>query len=265
MTRRSRLALIGYGTLAREFERVWGERLRESHELLGALIRHAPAGDCCPKLYGSLDELLADRPDFVLEFAGASAVAEYGEKVLAAGCDLVVVSVGALADDALRGRLAEAAKGAGSTLHVASGAVGGFDVLRTVALGGCTHFSIDNVKAPEALAGAPGLRDRELSGCQRTEAFRGSAREAILEFPKNVNVAVASALAAGALDEAEVVITSDPGKVDNTHVICAKSDLVSARVEVSSTPDAANPRSSTVTAWSVAALLADLASPIRYF
>lgn len=261
--------LVGYGTLAREFARLFGEVLAKDYELVGALVRHVPedatVGAGGLRFYLDSEQATAAKPDFVVEFAGVDAVRQYAAEFLWAGCDFVVASVGALADEALFAQLEAAAREGGSSLRVMSGAVGGFDVLRTMALDPSTRFSIDNVKAPESLASAPALVGRELSQDRAEEVFRGPAKQAIAGFPKNVNVAVASALAAGALDRAEVVITSVPGKVNNTHVISAANDMVQARIEVSSSPDPANPRSSTVTAWSAVALLANLASPVKFF
>ncbi len=48
-------------------------------------------------------------PRLIAEVAGQSAVAEHGERVLRAGIDLLVISVGALADPALLARLESAA------------------------------------------------------------------------------------------------------------------------------------------------------------
>lgn len=43
----------------------------------------------------TLEELLADKPDLVIEIAGIGAAKAYGEAVLEAGCDFVLVSAGA--------------------------------------------------------------------------------------------------------------------------------------------------------------------------
>lgn len=260
------VALVGLGTLSREFCRLFEPALSDDYQLVGALVRHAP--DEIPnglQVFYDVDGLLTTRPDFVVEFAGVGAVKEYGEAVLAAGSNFVVASVGALADEAVLARLKAAAKHGGSAMYVMSGAVGGFDVLRTMALYPGTRFTIENVKAPGSLSGAPGLHGREPSREMPEELFRGSAQEAIREFPKNVNVAIASALAAGAISDAEVVIRSVPGKNDSTHAICAENRLARTRIEVSSSPDPANPCSSTVTAWSAIALLANLTGPLRFF
>ena len=176
MARRT-VALIGYGTLSREFCRHFGRVLGANYELLGALVRHVPTdAPADMAFWTSVDGLLPTGSDYVVEFAGVGAVAEYGEDVLAAGSTFVVASAGALADDALRGRLAAAARRSDATLHVMSGAVGGFDMLRTMALDPATRFSINNVKAPESIEGAPFLGRGRLSREKASEVFRGSAR-----------------------------------------------------------------------------------------
>lgn len=94
---------------------------------------------------------------------------------------------------------------------------------------------------------------------------RFCAREAIAGFPKNVNVAIGAALAAGTLDSARVVIRSCPGMTDNLHCIKASSPLADLEMTFRSRPDSENPRSSIITAYSAAALLDQLDSPIRFF
>ena len=89
--------------------------------------------------------------------------------------------------------------------------------------------------------------------------------DAINGFPKNVNVAVAAALASDRLQNATVQITSDPEATENIHHIVLKNQLMRAELTVAGKPDPANPKSSTSTAWSVVALLKNLASPISFF
>src|SRR5690242_18827316 len=64
-----------------------------------------------PRIVDSLEELLRqDDARLVVEAANQEAVREYGEKVLSAGRDLVVMSTGAVLDKDIRTGLAEAAK-----------------------------------------------------------------------------------------------------------------------------------------------------------
>ena len=76
---------------------------------------------------------------------------------------------------------------------------------------------------------------------------------------------VAAALASGTLTDARVQITSDPDSTENIHRISLKNNLMRAELTVAGKPDPANPKSSTSTAWSVVALLKNLASPVQFF
>ena len=265
-----RVAIIGCGALGTTLMRILRERLSGRYALCGVMAAHiAHAQETAARwgceAYGSTQALIGDRPDIAVEMAGAEAVREHAEAILRAGIPLAVASVGALADDALRERLADAARAGETALYVMSGAVGGFDALRTLAMQGWVELTVDNVKAPRSLTGAPYLNGRALSEASEQLVFEGTAREAIAGFPKNVNVAIGSALAAGELDGARVLIRSRPGMADNLHSIRASSPLADVEMTFRSRPDSGNPRSSVITAYSAAALLEQLDSPIRFF
>ena len=217
------------------------------------------------QVFETLEGLLAEKPDMVVEFASVEAVQEYGPAVLDAGIPLVVASVGAFADEAFLAEMKERAERAGARIYVASGAIGGFDVMRTLALEEGARVTIVNRKAPESLAGAPFLEGKTLSDTEETLVFGGNALEAIQAFPKNVNVAVAAATAVAGPKKARVEVWSVPGLACNTHVIHVENSLAQANMEFASMPDPQNPRSSVVAAWSAAALLANLASPLQFF
>ena len=265
-----RVAIIGCGALGTTLMRIVKERLSDRYTLCGVMAAHMEHAQEAAARWGchacgSVQTLIGDRPDIVVELAGAAAVRGHAETILRAGIPLAVASVGALADDALRERLAAAARAGETALYVISGAVGGFDALRTLAMQGGVELTVDNVKAPRSLTGAPYLEGRALSETSEQLAFDGSAWEAIAGFPKNVNVAIGSALAAGTLDSARAVIRSCPGMTDNLHCIQASSPLADLEMTFRSRPDSENPRSSIITAYSAAALLEQLDSPIRFF
>ncbi len=261
-----KIAIIGGGALGATLAVNLKKRLSSQYTITGILTR--TGAEELTRQIGcracwNLDELLLDDPDYVVEIAGISAVAEYGAKILKRGIDLIVVSVGALANPELYQDLLGAAEESGSILYIASGAIGGFDLMRTFALMGNMEASIENVKAPQNLEDAPYLSGRMLSRTQPELVFQGTVQEAIAGFPKNVNVAVAADLAVSA--ETDVLIRSVPGQVLNSHIIRLKSQTAEAEISISSAPDPKNPRSSTFTAWSVIALLENLNSPIRFF
>ena len=49
------------------------------------------------------------------------------------------------------------------------------------------------------------------------------------------------------------------------HAITCQNDCVKAEITITSKPDPVNPKSSIVTAWSVVAMLRNLASPVEFF
>jgi aspartate dehydrogenase len=128
--------------------------------------------------------------DVVVEAAGHEALAEYGVAALKQGSDLVIVSIGALAHDALWTELQAAAKRSRIILP-------GIDALSAARRGGLDEVHYSARKPPGSLSDACPT-DRE------TVVFEGNAREAALKFPKNANVAATIALAAIGFDATRV-------------------------------------------------------------
>ena len=262
---KKKIALIGYGALGHIFMDAFEKHLTDRYELTGIFTRHTPETQEPYPFFADMDALLASRPDYVLEFAGVEAVRQYGRQVLQSGCNLAILSIGALADDDLYAALRQDAQAHHCKLLLPSGGIGGYDVLRTLALWGTDEVIIRNFKAPRSLNGAPYLHGQDLPEDREVLVFRGTAREAIANFPKNVNVAVATAVAAADVDATMVEITSVPGLATNTHIIEAANSTARVKMEFSSMPDPGNPKSSTVTALSVAAMLDKLACPVSFF
>ncbi len=275
-----RAAILGAGALGNLIADGIVHDLQESWQLTGIMARsqaHAEkaAAEFGTKACTKLEDLLATHPEVVIEAAGVAAAAMHGEKILSSGCSMILLSAGALADEDLARCWKEECARTGSKIYVASGAVGGFDILQALRFrqkqlarqGKNEKLSlvVDNFKAPASLNGAPGLAGRPLSETEREEVFRGTAREAIAGFPGNVNVAVALSLASAGLDETQVSIVSDPSMKENRHSCVAEGAGVRVTMDFASLPDPNNPRSSSLSAWSVLALLESMASPVCFF
>jgi aspartate dehydrogenase len=105
------VGLIGCGGMARDVvAALRGGDTASGVRIVGALARPGRGGEARAKLCGidiveALDELLARKPTLVAEVAGQTAVAEHADAVLRRGIDCLLISVGALADAALLGRL----------------------------------------------------------------------------------------------------------------------------------------------------------------
>lgn len=265
------IAVLGAGALAKIVVRAVAERFPHDYQVAAVAARTAAHAEALAAEVGAAAEtdaegLLRHRPDLVIEVAGGGALKAEALRILEGGADLVAVSVGAFSDRAFLTEVEAAAKRLGRRVYIPNGAVGGLDLLQTYAMMPGAALEIENVKAPKSLAGAPGLEGRVL----RTEGpdevvFEGGVADAIAGFPKNVNVAVAASLAAGVGDAAKVRVVSRPGAAESVHRIRVSNAQMHAELSIASKPDPANPRSSTSTAWSVVALLKQMASPVVFF
>jgi aspartate dehydrogenase len=207
----------------------------------------------------SIDDFLAADLDLVVECAGHEALGNLGPLVLAAGCDLLVASVGALADPLLESLLGEAAKAGRACLRIPSGALGGLDALGAAKLAGLREVQYESRKAPGAWRGTPAEERVVLDDVMRpTVVFEGTAREAARLFPKNANVAAAVALAGIGFDLTRVVLHADPLATGNTHRITAEGDFGQIDVSVTGKTLPSNPKTSMLAPYSLVRAIANL-------
>ncbi len=264
---KKKLALVGCGFLGNIIADACVSGLLEGYTLIGAYSRTAEKTEAVAQKTGckacaSLDELLALAPDYVAETASVQMAKEMAVPVLTSGANLVLLSIGALADAAFREAVEQAARVNNAKVHIASGAVGGFDVLRTVTLmaeaqklnetaGIVTH------KGPQSLQNTPVFAEKLLTDTEESCVLSGTAAEAIAVLPTKVNVAVAASLATTGPDHATAQIFSVPGFAGDDHCITAEIDGVKATVDIYS-------RTAAIAGWSVVALLRNLSSPIQF-
>ncbi|MFN7751943.1 MAG: aspartate dehydrogenase [Pseudomonadota bacterium] len=259
------VALVGGGAIARVIAR----RLVDEHpevRLVGALDID-PAGarerGFAPEvpLVDSLDALLALGPSFVAECAGHAGLLQHGPGVLRAGLDLVVASVGALADARLEGALREAAAAGGARMRIPSGAIGALDALASARVGGLEQVGYTGRKPPLAWRGTRAETVVDLDRIvEATRIFEGSAREAALAYPQNANVCAAVGLAGVGMDETRVELYADPQARGNEHRLQAAGAFGELRFEVVGRPLAGNPKTSSLAAYS---LIKTLVAPAR--
>ena len=151
-----KIAVIGAGALARIFCREVQNLLSEDYRVIAVMARNrehaeALADRCAAFACTDINDLLAGFPDLVVEFAGRDAVKAYAQPVLAHGSDLVIASIGALADDEFRTNLFTLARHSGRKVYIPNGAIGALDLMQTFALMGEAEVTIGNNKAPAIL------------------------------------------------------------------------------------------------------------------
>ncbi|MCJ7765740.1 MAG: aspartate dehydrogenase [Thiovulaceae bacterium] len=189
--------------------------------------------------------------DLVIEAASIEAVTDYGYDLLSKGCDLVVLSSGALADRAFRLMLEETALRHGTRLHLPSGAIFGLDNAGIGKVGGLQKVTMRMVKPPRSL---------HIETDEKQCLYRGSAFECIKHFPKNANSAVSLSLAAGI--DADVEIWADPQSTTIRHEIVMEGAFGSVSIRINNLPSPHNPSTSYLAVLSVCALLSSMKKPI---
>ncbi len=255
-----RLGILGNGFLAGILVEASEKGLLPGYQTVGILGRTADktaalADRAGCVSCGSWEELMALAPDIVAECASVQGVRENALSILSAGVDLAVLSIGAFADAGFYARAAQAAQAGGARVYLASGAIGGFDVLRTVSLMGQAKASMETRKSPGSLQNTP-VYTADMEDGERV-AFSGTPAQAIGLLPTKVNVAVAAGLSTTGPERMDFCIHSVPGFVGDDHRITAEAPGVKAVVDIYSATSA-------IAGWSLVALLQNLDAPIRF-
>lgn len=256
-----RLAITGCGRLGSIVVDALQKGLLDEYKLVGVFSRTREKaeslalriGDC--QVCDSIEELLALKPDYLVEAASPAAMREVALPALRQGTSVVTLSIGAFADDAFYTEVMQTAKENNSHVYVVSGATGGFDVLQTATLMGGATARFFNEKGPNALKGTA-VYDEALQTEQRT-VFQGTATEAIALFPTKVNVTVAASRASVGPQNMQVTMQSTPGFVGDTQRVEIKNEQVHAVIDVYSA-------TAEIAGWSVVNTLRNIVSPIVF-
>jgi len=268
-----RVGIIGGGTIARLFlghirrgdlgrarvVAIAGRSGRSRGRELAKAFRVAFVSD--------LKSLLAKKPDVVVEAASHEAVREYGEPLLRKGVALIVLSCGALCDDALRRKLERAAVKSGALLSVPSGGIGGLDALKAACVGGVDEVTIAVTKPPAAWKGIAYVEKSgvDLDGLREPRVlFDGTAREGVPHFPANVNIAAVLSMAGIGFDKTRLKVVADPALKHNTHYIEIKGRTGNISIKLENVPAPDNPKPAWLECYSALAALKAAKSPVRY-
>ncbi len=259
---KTKLALIGCGYL----NEIVANALKNGHlpeyELIAVLGRDFEHAKTFAKRHGckacgNINELMAMKPDFTAEAASVRAVREYSEIVLNSGSNFVVLSIGAFADHDFYARIKKIAAKSKRRVYIASGAVGGFDVLRTTALMSPITASIGSQKSPASLKNTPLFTEALLDITEPQQVFSGTTAEAIAILPTKVNVVIATALASAGPENTTMSIKAVPGFKGDEYKIEIQGEEVRAEFNIYS-------RTSAIAGWSVVEVLQNALAPIVF-
>jgi len=213
------------------------------------------------------EQLIAARPDVVIEAASHDAVRESAEALLVQGIAVIVLSAGALCDERLRVRLERAAAGHRALLYVPSGGIGGLDALKAACAAGVDEVSIAVTKPPAAWKGIPYVEGKNIDLDRLAgpvTLFEGTAREGVPHFPANVNIAAALSLAGIGFERTRLKVVADPALKFNTHFITIKGRTGTIDLRFESVPSPDNPKTAMLACYSALAAFRQFNSPVRY-
>ena len=201
--------------------------------------------------YRDFDSFIQSDIDIVVEAASVAAARTYSRQVLINQKDLVIMSVGALADPSFREEIRKTAREYGRKVHIPSGAIFGLDNLKVGKISKISKLLLRTIKSPASL----GIVSNE-----RKLIFSGKANECIKAFPKNVNVSVAMSLAAG--QDTDVELWVDPSVDRNVHELFVEGDFGETYIKVTNVPSPDNQATSYLAALSILSLLEKMDDPI---
>jgi aspartate dehydrogenase len=268
MTRQQRqVGIVGLGTIGRAMAQAldtadMAARLRAVHSRditkarqFIAMLRHHP-----PVL--PLHELIATC-DLVIEAATQTALEQIAPPTLAAGKDLMVLSVGGMLDHP---EWADLAARHGCRIYIPSGAIIGLDGVKGAAIGRIDRVTMTSRKPPQGLAGAPYVEAQGIDVfalTTETVIFEGTAREACKGFPANVNVSAALSLAGIGADQTRIRIIVSPGSTRNIHDVEVVGEFGRLTTRIENVPSDTNPRTGKLSYLSAIAMLKEITSAVR--
>ena len=261
-----RIGVIGAGAIGRYLVQAVRAGQAGDHEVVvvadiipGAAIEGVPYTNDVSSLpsYGL---------DLVVEAAAQAAAREHAVPLLEAGLDIMVMSVGALADEAFASRLREVARRAGRRVYIPSGALGGLDAVKAGALAGLDEVELTSTKPPVALRGAAYFDAHPVDWdaiTGPTLVYEGPAVEAVGYFPQNVNVAAVLSLAGVGPQRTRVRVVADPAATTNQHAVRVRGGFGTLEVRLSNVPSPDNPKTSWLAALAAVAMLRRFSDPFQ--
>lgn len=266
-----RIGVVGCGTIGKGICRAIDEGVVKA-ELVAVYDRNACDAE---KLRGQFSRFspefmeiaeMVKHIDLLVECASQEAVHDVVPLALTSHCDVLILSVGALADEGLRNRIEELASENNCKVYLPSGAIAGLDGLKSASIGEINSVIITTRKPPRGLAGSPFVVMNNIDLDRISDAtvlFEGPAKDAVKAFPANVNVAATLSVAGIGFERTLVRVIADPSVTRNIHEITVKGAFGEFSSRVENVPSPFNPKTSYLAQLSAIATLKKISSPLQ--
>ena len=211
-------------------------------------------------------EELISNCDLIIECASQEAVLKYALSAVRQGKDLMILSVGAFQDSDFYSTLQKTALETKSKIYIPSGAIAGTDGLKSASIANLSSVSVTTRKPLSGLSGSPHLIQNNIDISKISEPtllFEGTAADAVLAFPKNVNVCATISLCGLGFEKTVVRIIADPTISENIHELEVFGDFGHMKMAIENKPSPQNPKTSYLAALSAVSALKRITAPIQ--
>jgi len=232
---------------------------QESIEKILPTLKHTP-------IIASNIRMLLTEADIIVEAASQQAVRAYGREILTAGKSLLIMSVGALADERLFIALKQKAEQNKCFIYLPSGAICGIDGVKAASAGVIQDVTLTTTKPPTAMQGIPYLTKKgiDVNHLRKpTVVYSGTAAQASRLFPRNINVSTIIGLSGIGLEKTKVRIVVDPAIRDNIHEVNLTGDCGEIHIKLRNEPSPENPKTSYLACLSAVKTLEEIGNRVR--
>ncbi len=265
--RKKTVGIVGCGTIGLALAEVLFKELQHVVGLVYVCDHHPEKAITLAKKFKKARIVnlpyLIKKSDIVLETGSVQAAQAILALPLRSAQDVLIMSVGGLLkfNDPLR--LLHQKK---AHFWIPSGAISGLDALWSSKQAGLESVKLITRKPPQGLDQADYFKTHpfpKLIGTSEVCVFRGNARQAVINFPQNINVAAVLSIAGLGAEKTLVEIWTSNKYKANQHEITIKSragEIISVTKNV---PSKQNPKTSALAVYSAIACLKNIFSRIR--
>src|SRR5690625_2431467 len=255
-----KIGLIGAGAIANFLLTEINQNNHDKLQITSVFVRNKEKYQALEEEFGitlftDLDHFLDSDIDIVAEAATVEATENSLPKIIKKK-DLVLISIGALVDETNLKETIQLAETHQHNNQLPDGATGDLDLIKNAQ----TMNTVDRVLLTTRKP-ADSITDEKLE--QEKTIFEGTAKDAIKQFPKNINVSIVLSLAGLGIEKTNVRIIADPELEQNIHQVEITGDFGEANFEFKNNPLPSNPKTSYLAAVSVLGTLERLGQSIK--
>ncbi len=195
-----------------------------------------------------------DDCDIVIEAATQQVVKEIFTKIVEREKIFIPMSIGAfVTDEKIYSSYMALEKSKRQLIKFPSGAIGGFDAINSIKQIGIISAKLTTTKPPVVFRDQRYIIENKitLSDNEKTQVFKGNAKQAAEAFPRSINVGARLALATLGPEDTNVEVYSDPSINKNIHEIEIQSEVGVYRFSFQNNPSPTNPKTSWLAALSI--------------